>query len=134
MADVAGPLSAGRPEPAGARAMDGPPRAAEPGPAVTVVPAARPPGLAAQLTVLIRRDAEVLARDRRTERGLLRGERASGLRPVAFVLAKTAVLLPLLALADALILAVPEIAGWLRDRLTWPRDAPRWPASSALSR
>jgi ABC-type multidrug transport system ATPase subunit len=168
MADVAGPLSAGRPEPAGARALDGPPRAAEPGPAVTVVPAARPPGLVALLPVLIRRDAEVLARDRRTqgvlaglpvlaalvcclllaagaldgpvavtlawvvlgglaaglayqltdrstERGLLRGERVSGLRPVAFILAKTAVLLPLLALADALILAVPEIAGRLRD-------------------
>ena len=49
----------------------------------------------------------------RTESGVLRGEVFSGLSTAAFVAAKAAVLLPVLAVADALILAVPAIA----DRL-----------------
>ena len=51
---------------------------------------------------------------RRTESGVLRGERFSGLSTAAFALAKAAVLLPVLAVADALILAVPAIAGRLQ--------------------
>jgi len=51
---------------------------------------------------------------RAAEAGILRRERFAGLRTGAFVLAKVTVLLPLLALADALILAVPAID----DRLT----------------
>jgi len=51
---------------------------------------------------------------RAAEAGILRRERFSGLSTGAFVLAKVTVLLPLLALADALILAVPAID----DRLT----------------
>jgi ABC-type multidrug transport system ATPase subunit len=47
------------------------------------------------------------------ERGVLRRERFAGLSTAAFVAAKAAVLLPLLAVADALILMVPAIA----DRL-----------------
>jgi ABC-type multidrug transport system ATPase subunit len=43
------------------------------------------------------------------ESGVLRRERFAGLSTGAFVLAKVAVLLPLLALADVLILAVPAI-------------------------
>ena len=129
-------------------------------------PDARPPGPARQWAVLIRRNAEVLARDRRmqvllagtpvaillafcvllgcgaldgtgavtlawavlgglvtglayqlparcAEAGVLRRERFSGLSTAAFVLAKATVLVPLLALADVLILAVPAIAGRL---------------------
>jgi ABC-type multidrug transport system ATPase subunit len=49
----------------------------------------------------------------RTESGVLRSEVFSGLSPAAFAAAKAAVLLPVLAVADALILAVPAIA----DRL-----------------
>jgi hypothetical protein len=51
---------------------------------------------------------------RAAEAGILRRERFAGLSTGAFVLAKVTVLLPLLALADALILAVPAID----DRLT----------------
>ena len=47
------------------------------------------------------------------ESGVLRRERFAGLSTAAFVTAKAAVLLPALAVADALILAVPAIA----DRL-----------------
>jgi ABC-type multidrug transport system ATPase subunit len=50
---------------------------------------------------------------RGTERGVLRRERFAGLSTAAFVAAKAAVLLPVLAVADVLILAVPAIA----DRL-----------------
>jgi len=46
---------------------------------------------------------------RAAEAGILRRERFSGLSTGAFVLAKVTVLLPLLALADVLILAVPAI-------------------------
>jgi ABC-type multidrug transport system ATPase subunit len=49
-----------------------------------------------------------------TESGVLRGESFSGLSRAVFVLSKAAVLLPVLAIADALILAVPEIAGRLQ--------------------
>jgi hypothetical protein len=52
--------------------------------------------------------------DRRTESGVLRGETFSGLSRAMFVLSKAAVLLPVLAIADALILAVPAIAGRLQ--------------------
>jgi hypothetical protein len=50
---------------------------------------------------------------RGTEAGALRGEVFSGLSTGAFALAKAAVLLPVLAVADALVLAVPAIAGRL---------------------
>ena len=50
-----------------------------------------------------------------TESGVLRRERFAGLSTAVFVLAKAAVLLPVLALADALILVVPAIAGRLQD-------------------
>ena len=53
--------------------------------------------------------------DSRTESGVLRGERFSGLSRAAFALSKAAVLLPVLAAADALILAVPAIAGRLQS-------------------
>ena len=46
---------------------------------------------------------------RGAEAGILRRERFAGLSTGAFVLAKVTVLLPLLALADVLILAVPAI-------------------------
>ena len=46
---------------------------------------------------------------RSAEAGILRRERFAGLSTGAFVLAKVTVLLPLLALADVLILAVPAI-------------------------
>jgi ABC-type multidrug transport system ATPase subunit len=49
-----------------------------------------------------------------TESGVLRGESFSGLSRAVFVLSKAAVLLPVLAIADALILAVPELAGRLQ--------------------
>jgi ABC-type multidrug transport system ATPase subunit len=55
----------------------------------------------------------------RADSGMLRGETFTGLRiglsTGQFVLAKAAVLLPVLAIADALILAVPAIAGRLQD-------------------
>jgi ABC-type multidrug transport system ATPase subunit len=126
-----------------------------------------PPGPVGQLPILIRRNAEVITRDRRaqailagvpvaillafcvllgvgaldgpaavtlawavlgglavglayqlpargTESGVLRGEVFPGLSAAAFVLAKAAVLLPVLAIADALILAVPAAAGRLQ--------------------
>jgi ABC-type multidrug transport system ATPase subunit len=50
----------------------------------------------------------------RTESGVLRGEVFSGLSTAAFAAAKAAVLLPALAVADAVILAVPAIAGRLQ--------------------
>jgi hypothetical protein len=50
---------------------------------------------------------------RAAEAAILRRERFSGLRTGAFVAAKATVLLPVLALADVLILAVPAIAGRL---------------------
>ena len=50
----------------------------------------------------------------RTESGVLRGEVFSGLSTAVFAAAKAAVLLPVLAVADALILAVPAIAGRLQ--------------------
>jgi ABC-type multidrug transport system ATPase subunit len=50
---------------------------------------------------------------RAAEAGILRRERFSGLRTGAFAAAKATVLLPVLALADVLILAVPAIAGRL---------------------
>jgi hypothetical protein len=53
--------------------------------------------------------------DSRTESGVLRGETFSGLSRAVFALAKAAVLLPVLAVADALILAVPAIAGRLQS-------------------
>jgi energy-coupling factor transporter ATP-binding protein EcfA2 len=53
--------------------------------------------------------------DSRTESGVLRGETFSGLSRAVFALAKAAVLLPVLAAADALILAVPAIAGRLQS-------------------
>jgi ABC-type multidrug transport system ATPase subunit len=51
---------------------------------------------------------------RGTDSGVLRGEAFPGLSTAAFVLAKAAVLLPALAAADALILAVPAAAGRLQ--------------------
>jgi ABC transport system ATP-binding/permease protein len=51
----------------------------------------------------------------RPERGVLRRERFAGLSPAAFVAAKATVLLPVLAAADALILAVPAVADRLQD-------------------
>ncbi|MGH3208384.1 MAG: hypothetical protein ACRDNO_11535, partial [Trebonia sp.] len=53
--------------------------------------------------------------DSRTDSGVLRGETFSGLSRTVFVLSKAAVLLPVLAVADALILAVPAIAGRLQS-------------------
>jgi ABC-type multidrug transport system ATPase subunit len=50
---------------------------------------------------------------RSPESGVLRRERFAGLRTAAFVAAKATVLLPLLALASVLILAVPAIDGHL---------------------
>ena len=50
---------------------------------------------------------------RGTDSGVLRGEVFPGLSAAAFVSAKAAVLLPFLAIADALILAVPAAAGRL---------------------
>jgi hypothetical protein len=47
------------------------------------------------------------------ERGTFRAERFSGLSSVAYVLAKAAVLIPVLALADAVILALPGLLGRL---------------------
>jgi ABC transport system ATP-binding/permease protein len=167
--DAAGPHSAGR---VSADLADAP-VAVDEEPAAGVVwpdavpsPDARPPGPARQWAVLIRRDAEVLACDRRmqvllagtpvaillafcvllgcgaldgtgavtlawavlgglvtglayqlparsAEAGVLGRERFSGLSTAAFALAKATVLVPLLALADVLILAVPAIAGRL---------------------
>jgi hypothetical protein len=51
---------------------------------------------------------------RGTESGVLRGEIFAGLSTAVFVAAKATVLLPVLAVADALILAVPAIAGRLQ--------------------
>jgi ABC-type multidrug transport system ATPase subunit len=51
----------------------------------------------------------------RTDSGVLRGETFTGLGAALFVAAKAAVLLPVLAVADAVILAVPAIAGRLQD-------------------
>ena len=51
----------------------------------------------------------------RPELGTLRAERFCGLSPGAYVLAKSAVLAPLLAVADAVILLVPGLAGRLHD-------------------
>jgi hypothetical protein len=51
----------------------------------------------------------------RTDSGVLRGETFTGLGAALFVAAKAAVLLPVLAIADAVILAVPAIAGRLQD-------------------
>jgi ABC-type multidrug transport system ATPase subunit len=51
----------------------------------------------------------------RPELGTLRAERFCGLSPGAYVLAKLAVLAPLLAVADAVILLVPGLAGRLHD-------------------
>jgi hypothetical protein len=55
----------------------------------------------------------------RADSGVLRGESFTGLgighSAVQFALAKAAVLLPVLAIADALILAVPAVAGRLQD-------------------
>ncbi|HEY6494923.1 MAG TPA: ABC transporter ATP-binding protein [Trebonia sp.] len=48
------------------------------------------------------------------ESGVLRRERFAGLSTAAFVTAKAAVLVPAVALADALILAVPAVAGRLQ--------------------
>jgi hypothetical protein len=149
-------------------AVDGPvalgeePAAGVPWPEPAPPGDARPAGLARQWAVLTRRNAEVLARDRRmravltgtpaaillafcvllgcgaldgrgavtlawavlgglvaglayqlpvraAEAGILRRERFAGLSTGAFVLAKVTVLLPLLGLADILILAVPAI-------------------------
>jgi ABC transport system ATP-binding/permease protein len=181
--DAAGPHSAGRPGlafPAGPDAGDADIEDGEGTPAFAFpAAAARDPGPHApagragvlrpvrQLSVLIRRNAEVLARARRTqvilaivpvavllafcvllgagaldgpaavtlawavlgglaaglayelpdggtESGVLRGETFSGLSRAMFVLSKAAVLLPVLAIADALILAVPAIAGRLQ--------------------
>jgi ABC-type multidrug transport system ATPase subunit len=52
--------------------------------------------------------------DSGTDSGVLRGETFSGLSRTVFALSKAAVLLPDLAVADALILAVPAIAGRLQ--------------------
>jgi ABC-type multidrug transport system ATPase subunit len=181
--DAAGPHSAGRPGPVFADGLaggDGADAEQDETSFVTSVPEAGFPDgngrghsggplrPARQLPVLIRRNAEVLARARRlqtivvsvpvavlvafcvllgvgaldgaaavtlawvvlgglvaglayelpllgTEAGVLRRERFAGLSTAVFVLAKAAVLLPVLALADALILAVPAIAGRLQD-------------------
>jgi ABC-type multidrug transport system ATPase subunit len=47
------------------------------------------------------------------ERGTLRAERFSGLRSSAYVLAKVAVLIPVVAVADAVILVLPGLLGRL---------------------
>ena len=185
--DAAGPHSAGRPGlafPGGAGARDEPGAeddtevdAGADAPPFAVTAAANGPHAAGrggralrpvrQLSVLIRRNAEVLARARRTQvilaiapvavvlafcallgagaldgaaavtlawavlgglatglayqlpdsgtdSGVLRGETFSGLSGTVFVLSKAVVLLPVLAVADALILAVPAIAGRLQ--------------------
>jgi ABC-type multidrug transport system ATPase subunit len=185
--DAAGPHSAGRPGlafPGGAGARDEAGgeddtdvEARADAPPFAVIAAASGPHApgrrggplrpARQLSVLIRRNAEVLARARRTQvilavapvavllafcallgagaldgpaavtlawavlgglavglayqlpdsgtdAGVLRGETFSGLSRTVFVLSKAAVLLPVLAVADALILAVPAIAGRLQ--------------------
>jgi energy-coupling factor transporter ATP-binding protein EcfA2 len=49
------------------------------------------------------------------EIGVLRAERFSGLSSAAYVLAKTAVLIPLLAVADAVVLVLPAALGRLPD-------------------
>jgi ABC-type multidrug transport system ATPase subunit len=49
------------------------------------------------------------------ELGTLRAERFCGLSPGAYVLAKTAVLMPPLAVADAVILLAPGLSGRLHD-------------------
>jgi hypothetical protein len=51
----------------------------------------------------------------RPEVGALRAERFSGLSPGAYVLAKAAVLVPPLAVADAIVLLVPALSGRLDD-------------------
>jgi len=187
--DAAGPHSAGRPGPAfpgvppdadnsaadnsaaeEAGAGDSAEAGESPSPAAGLSlaggPALRPLRPAGQLPVLARRNAEVIARARRTqavlagvpvaimlafcvllgagaldgraavtlawavlgglaaglayelpargtEAGMLRGEASSGLSTAAFTAAKATVLLPLLAVADALILTVPAAAGRL---------------------
>jgi hypothetical protein len=75
------------------------------GPAVVTLAWAVFGGLAAGLAY------ELPARG--SEAGALRGEIFSGLSTGAFALAKAAVLLPVLAVADVLVLAVPVIAGRL---------------------
>jgi len=77
------------------------------GPAVVTLAWAVLGGLAAGLAY------ELPARG--SEAGALRGEVFSGLSTGAFALAKAAVLLPVLAVADVLVLAVPAIAGRLPD-------------------
>jgi ABC-type multidrug transport system ATPase subunit len=52
---------------------------------------------------------------RATDAGVLRRERFAGLSMSAFIAAKAIVLLPVLAAADALILAVPAVADRLQD-------------------
>lgn len=185
--DAAGPHSAGRPGAAFAGGLDGldgldggaDAEEDEPSSVTSVTKEGFPDGTergrsggplrpARQLPVLIRRNAEILARARRLqaillgvpvavlvafcvllvvgaldgaaavtlawvvlgglvtglayelpllgiESGVLRRERFAGLSTAVFVLAKAVVLLPVLALADALILAVPAIAGRLQD-------------------
>jgi len=168
--DAAGPHSAGRVSAdlaAASVAVGEEPAASVSRPDPAPPPDPRPFAPVRQWAVLTRRDAEVLARDRRmqavlagtpvaiaaafcvllgcgaldgrgvvtlawavlgglvaglayqlparaAEAGILRRERFSGLSTAAFVLAKVTVLLPLLALADVLVLAVPAID----DRLT----------------
>ena len=51
---------------------------------------------------------------RTSESGMLRRERFSGLSTSAFVAAKAAVLVPALAVADVIILAIPGMAGRLQ--------------------
>lgn len=75
------------------------------GPAVVTLAWAVLGGLAAGLAY------ELTARG--SEAGALRGEVFSGLSTGAFALAKAAVRLPVLAVADVLVLAVPAIAGRL---------------------
>jgi ABC-type multidrug transport system ATPase subunit len=171
--DAAGPHSAGRPGPTfpGGAADDDEPDDGEdefPSAALSLAggPATRPPRPVSQLPVLVRRNAEGIARARRaqailvgvpvaimlafcvllgagaldgpaavtlawavlgalaaglayelpargTDAGMLHGEVFSGLSTGAFAAAKAVVLLPLLAIADALILVVPAVA----DRL-----------------
>ncbi len=162
--DAAGPHSAGRVS-AGLAGTPAVIDEEQPASAVSPDPALPPDARAAavrQWAVLTKRNAEVLARDRRmqavlagtpaallfvfcvllgcgaldgrgavtlawavlgglvaglayqlpvrgAEAGILRRERFAGLSTGAFVLAKVTVLLPLLALADVLILAVPAI-------------------------
>ncbi len=77
---------------------------------------------------------------RGAESGVLRAEVFPGLSAAAFVLAKAAVLLPVLAIADALILAVPAAAAACQAGSawrTWPRRSPRlsgWPRRSRYER